>query len=115
RDRHSIRIGAFASSTSLAIKSRDQAIDAVLRNLLGELVAVVLNQPDAFDIQIIDFPSLRRFLQAIVNTDAGSVARHYQRANDDVIGRGVAAEGLDSHVRTRVHFSERPAIGTDKR
>lgn len=48
-------------------EGRDQAIDAVLVDLLCELVAIILNKPDAFDVEVVDLPAFRGFFEAVID------------------------------------------------
>src|SRR5690554_3176220 len=77
------------------VQRGDQAIDARLLDLLGELVAVVLNQPDVLDIDVVDLPALGCFLETVIDAHGRAVAAGHERADHHVVGVGVAAEGLD--------------------
>src|SRR3954469_15971837 len=51
---------------------RDQAVDALGIDLLGELAAVGLDQPHAQDVQVVDLPAgafARRLLEPVVQLD----------------------------------------------
>jgi hypothetical protein len=52
----------------------DQTIHAVLRNLVGELLLVDLNEPCAEYVDVIDAPSLRGLVETIVVRGLGESA-----------------------------------------
>src|SRR5690606_10670131 len=93
----------------------DQAIYPILADLLCELIAVVLYQPDSLDIDVVDLPAFGRTLHAIVNVDLRSITLREIASNDDVFRFGVAAEGQKVQGRDLVNVSQRSCIGSYKR
>ena len=76
------------------VECLDQTIDAVLANLLSELVAIVFDQPDIFDVQVVDLPALGRFFQAIVECNGLRVgALRDLRLDHRVRGARLAPKG----------------------
>ncbi len=106
----------FPDRLLIALVQRgNQAIDAVLGDLLGKLIAVVLNQPDAFHVKVVDFPALGGFFQAIVDADRGPIALRKCGAHDQVVGVGVAAEGQHGERGLLGNAGKRAAICADER
>src|SRR5690606_21863773 len=104
-----------AGSAVVLIQGGNKAVDAVLRYLLRELVAVVLDQPDPFHVQIVYFPALRGLFQAVVDAHRRPVALRKRGAHDDVIGIGIAAEWQHGEGRLLIHTGESAAISANKR
>src|SRR6185437_1063672 len=66
---HYIRVKIRSVAAVARVERLDQAVDAALLDLLRELVAVVLDQPDRLHVQVVDLPALRAFAQSIVDFD----------------------------------------------
>jgi hypothetical protein len=66
----------------------DQAVDAALGQLGGELRTVVLHQPQPADVDVDDLPGVGRLVQPVVELDRLALAAHL---------------GLHHHLRTAGH------------
>ena len=91
----------------------DQAVDAVGADLLREAVAVVLDQPDAEHVDVVDLPAVAGLLEPVVELDRIALAADLGAHDDLVVGRR-RAHRLQLDRLLRAHLRQRAGVRADE-
>src|SRR5690606_35258635 len=93
----------------------DETIDPGLLNLGRELIAIVLNQPNAFNTDIVDAPAFRGLFETIVDHCGLRSALKHATTHNHVLCVGVAPEREHFNTGVGSHLAEGAAISTHQR
>jgi len=95
------RSGGLGGLGKLAValgQALDQAIHALGGDLLGELVAIGLDQPDPGDIQVEDAPGIALLFEAVIELDRLTSCLDDLAAHHHLVVFGRGAKRFDAHL-----------------